>query len=137
MSGRDARFGFVGEAAVTAELIRCGADVFTPAFGEPRTDLIAVIGGRSYKVQVKTNTAANDVLCYRVRISYRGRTEYYTEEDFDLLACYSSAHDHVALVPYAEAGRALYLRYGGDSRARSAYDFSVEKTIEKLKAQTE
>lgn len=111
--------------------------MFIPAFGEPRTDLIAVIGGRSYKVQVKTNTAAEDVLCYRLRVNSGGRSTYYTEDDADLIACYSVVHDHVALVPYAEAGLALYLRYGGRSKARSAYDFGIDKMVAKLKAQTE
>lgn len=45
--------GDVGELSVAKELKNLGADVFFP-FGKSKIDIIAVVGGDTYRLQVKT-----------------------------------------------------------------------------------
>jgi hypothetical protein len=112
------RKGAIAEAAIAAEAIRLGFDVYRPVSEGGRYDLIIDVGPRLLRAQCKWAAAKGDVLVVRLRTSRltpRGyvRTTYGVDE-IDGVAAYCMARAECFWLPIAEfAGQGhLHLRTG-------------------------
>jgi hypothetical protein len=112
------RKGAIAEAAIAAETIRLGFDVYRPVSEGGRYDLIIDVGLRLLRAQCKWALLRDDVLVIRLstsRLTPRGylRTTY-TAAEIDGVAAYSMALDLCLWLPIDEfAGQSyLHLRIG-------------------------
>jgi hypothetical protein len=112
------RKGAIAEAAIAAEAIRLGFDVYRPVSEGGRYDLIIDVGPRLLRAQCKWAGLREDVLVTRLstsRLTPRGylRTTY-TAEEIDGVAAYCMALDLCLWLPIEEfAGQSyLHLRIG-------------------------
>src|SRR4051794_3386553 len=112
------RKGAIAEAAIAAEAIRLGFDVYRPVSEGGRYDLIIDAGPRLLRAQCKWAGLREDVLVTRLstsRLTPRGylRTTY-TAEEIDGVAAYCMALDLCVSLPIEElAGQSyLHLRIG-------------------------
>ena len=82
------RKGTIGEGIVLLELLRAGIPVFQEFGDLSRVDLIALIGNRPVKVQVKTTTSKNGVALLNLRkLTLNPKYNYtYQQGDVDVFA---------------------------------------------------
>lgn len=88
--------GAIGEQFVALKFVQRGARVFFPHGSLDGVDLAVEVGGRMFKVQVKT-TAAGIKHEFRLR---KTRDRVYEPGDLDLYACVSLDPPNVALLPF-------------------------------------
>jgi len=88
------RIGYIGELAVTQDLISQGMNVYTPIVDDRGVDMVVETLNSIKKVQVKT-------ISHKVRSSIEVRMTKYAHRDrVDVLAVYLRATDQIAYVPY-------------------------------------
>ena len=82
------RKGAIGEGIVVLELLRAGIPVFQEFGDLCRVDLIALIGDKPVKIQVKTTTSKKGVALLNLRkITLNPKYNYtYLESDVDVFA---------------------------------------------------
>jgi PD-(D/E)XK endonuclease len=108
--------GAIAEAAITAEAIRLGIDVYRPAVEGGRYDLILGFGPKLLRIQCKWAGQYGDVLRVTLRTSrYTPRGYVYTKyrsDEFDAVAAYCLEQGECYLLPMSVvAGRnVIYLR---------------------------
>ena len=83
------RQGDIGEASAIQWLTKIGAGVCFPMFHSPDFDLVAEIGGRLYRVQVKTSTCLVRASVYAVQTATNGGNQSWTGQvkRFDPARC--------------------------------------------------
>lgn len=91
--------GAAGESAVAAMFFKLGCQVYTPAFGSPDSDLIADVGGKLLRIQVKTMEGDAPAIRF---CSQNGNKSYYTGK-VDWLAFYSAHYGVAAFLRPEEA----------------------------------
>lgn len=85
------RMGRIGEMAVVASFLREGWDVFTPAFGTTRCDLVVVRGDEVRRVETKTTQNRRPSGKYEVNLmSFKGHGDRkkFDGSKSDVLAVY-------------------------------------------------
>jgi Holliday junction resolvase-like predicted endonuclease len=81
--------GDIGEATAIAWLARRGALIFTPLFRSPDYDLVAEMGGRLVRIEVKTSNSRTPVGNFAVAVCTRGGNRSWsgTTKRFDPRRC--------------------------------------------------
>jgi Holliday junction resolvase-like predicted endonuclease len=81
--------GDIGEASAIQWLTTQGALVFVPLFRSPNYDLIAELGGRLVRIEVKTSSRLNELGRWEVAICTRGGNQSWsgTTKRFDPNQC--------------------------------------------------
>ena len=127
--------GQTGEAAVAAELAAVGFHVYAPIFCKPEADLIAEMGSRLVRFQVKT--LAGDTPALRFPSQTASMESYVGVVDW--LAFHSPHHGVTAFLKPEEAGARPTLRYDTpderckpNSRIRYACDYPIERVIKEI-----
>ena len=126
--------GQTGEAAVAAQLAAAGFHVFAPIFCHPESDLIAELGGRLIRLQVKTN--AGNAPALRFLAATHGTERYIGVADW--LAFHSLHHGVTAFLKPEEIGARPTLHYDDsddprhESGARYASDYPLGRVIKEL-----
>jgi Holliday junction resolvase-like predicted endonuclease len=85
----------MGEASAIQWLAQQGALIFTPLFRSPDYDLIAELGGRLVRIEVKTSNSVTPTGNYAVAICTRGGNQSWNKitKRFDRKRCdYVFAH---------------------------------------------
>jgi hypothetical protein len=112
------RKGAIAEAAIAAEAIRLGFDVYRPVSEGGRYDLIIDVGPRLLRAQCKWAALRGDVLVVRLRTSRLTPRGYlrttYTAAEIDGVAAYCTPLDLCLWLPIEEfTGQGLlHLRIG-------------------------
>lgn len=91
--------GTSGEMRVAHEIYKRGYPCFAELGDTSRIDLIAIIGDRMIRIQVKTVTRVDGTYTIENRKSAKGYEYFYAVNDFDLFAVYCVDDDRVAWVP--------------------------------------
>lgn len=94
----NAEIGAVGEQLVALKFAQRGVPVFFPFGVLGSADLAVDIGGRVYKIQVKTVSKGTRIE-FRLR---RNKNQAYAPGEIDLYALVSLDPPNVAMVPYRE-----------------------------------
>ncbi len=99
------RKGTIGEGTVILELLRAGIPVFQEFGDLCRVDLIALIGKKPVKIQVKPTTSKNGVAVLNLRkITLNPRYNYtYQSGDVDVFALVVEDKHQVFYIKAAEA----------------------------------
>ncbi len=87
--------GSIGELAVAQDLMRQGYPVFTELGDTSKVDLIALIGDRAVKIQVKTGTEVKGVTCFTKFRADKYHKYIYNKDDCDVFALYNLDRDIV------------------------------------------
>lgn len=86
--------GAAGESAVAAMFFKLGCQVYTPAFGSPDSDLIADVGGKLLRIQVKTMESNSQ----RIRFCSRNGRKHDYVGKVDWIAFHSLHHGVTAFL---------------------------------------
>lgn len=117
--------GNIGELAIATDLAKRGYSVFTESGDLSKVDLIALVGSKAVRLQIKALTSVDGVLkllTYKTGPNYQFR---YSREDFDILGVYCLDTEHILYVGTHELlanGRSFSVRL------RAAKNNQVEKT---------
>ena len=98
--------GELSEAAVLFAFIKRGVLVATPHGDNQRYDLIAEIGNKLFRIQIKTarrGSSPGSIYFSTRSVGYRGKQKRYTANEVDLFAAYDPATETTYVVPIAEA----------------------------------
>src|SRR3712207_4673778 len=100
--------GVIAESAIAAEAAALGFDVYLPAFGSPRCDMVLDVGGRFVRVQCKHAQHRDGVVKVRARTCRRAAQGYvrgtYTADDVDVIAAYCADLQRCFAVPIKDFG---------------------------------
>jgi prevent-host-death family protein len=95
--------GAIAEAAITLEAVKLGVEVFKPVSEHARYDLVFGIGSRLLRVQCKSATVKEDVICVRLVSNWHSPRGYvrtcYTADEIDLVAAHCHELDRNYLIP--------------------------------------
>lgn len=123
--------GAAGESAVSALFFEHGYQVYAPVFGAPEVDLIADIGGKAVRIQVKTMETATP----GIRFSSRNAKKRGYTGKVDWIAFHSTHYGVTAFLKPEEANVDPILwfdntkpRHRGIKR-RYAKDYPIERVI--------
>ncbi len=130
----ESRLGAAGEAAVINALTSVGIPCYLP-FGEGNTaDLIAEIGGKPLKLQVKS--CGNATATVTFRLAKRRRLGWRPYTDVDYFALYASHYKKVLLVPWQKGQTSINVRFRNTVKARktdiAADDIDILKVVEEI-----
>jgi hypothetical protein len=92
--------GAVAELRVTADLMKKGYMTFSPTMDNTECDLVAEVGGRLFKLQIKSAHSDGDKMKVDL-VRSSAKNKFYTKDDFDVLAVYDSTTDQVAYLAWA------------------------------------
>jgi len=97
--------GTIGEGIVLLELLRANIPVFQEFGDLSRVDLIALIGNKPVKIQVKTTTSKNGVAVLNLRkITLNPKYNYtYRKSDVDVFALVVEDKEQVFYIRAEEA----------------------------------
>ena len=132
--------GKITELEVLTYIIKKGYSVSIPYGDKDRYDQIWDIGGKMYRIQIKTARWLNDnhdCIVFNTRSTYTKAngnvTKNYTENDIDYFATYFN--NQVYVVPINECGKTeKKLRYKtslNNPHINWAVDYTFEKIFEK------
>ena len=134
------KIGNLGEAKVLAKFVELGIQCYLP-FGDGSTaDLIAEFNGKLNRIQVKSTTKDENgslpfsICSTTIRADGEIHKHFYTEEEIDYYALYSSVTDEVYLLPVKDApNRKVTIRYKEPyaSTSKKAQDYLIEKICNK------
>ena len=132
------KIGNLGEAKVLAKFVELGIQCYLP-FGDGSTaDLIAEFNGKLNRIQVKSTTKDENgslpfsICSTTIRADGEIHKHFYTEEEIDYYALYSSTTDEVYLLSVKEApNRKVTIRYKESyaSTSKRAQDYLIEKIL--------
>lgn len=95
--------GTVGELAVAQKLMLLGYPVFTELGDNSRVDLIALVDDCPVKIQVKTTTVSDGLVCLHVRKTTVRYSYTYKITDVDIFAVYVEDSGDIFFVSSSEA----------------------------------
>lgn len=132
------KIGNLGEAKVLAKFTELGVQCYLP-FGDGSTaDLIADFNGKLNRIQVKSTTKDENgslpfsICSTTIRADGEIHKHFYTEEEIDYYALYSSVTDEVYLLSVKDApSRKVTIRYKEpySSTSKRAQDYLIEKYL--------
>ena len=132
------KIGNLGEAKVLAKFVELGIQCYLP-FGDGSTaDLIAEFNGKLNRIQVKSTTKDENgslpfsICSTTIRADGEIHKHFYTEEEIDYYALYSSVTDEVYLLSVKDApNRKVTIRYKEPyaSTSKKAQDYLIEKIL--------
>ena len=108
--------GVIAESAIAAEAVRLGFELYLPAYGSPRADMILGVGERLLRVQCKSAPLRGEVVVMRARTCRRTASGFergtYTPDEIDVVAGYCPELNRCYAVPINEfeASLSMYLR---------------------------
>lgn len=109
--------GIIGEAKVLSRFVELDVPISVPFGDNASYDLVAEINGNLKKIQVKTSSSSiNGAVLFRLakqrNSTTKSYTNFYTTEEVDYYALYSTVRDKVYLIPFGDCGStSVTIRY--------------------------
>jgi|APSaa5957512576_1039674.scaffolds.fasta_scaffold07231_2 hypothetical protein len=90
--------GALGELVIMKDLLSRGYPVFIEYGDNSRVDLIALVGQRPVKIQVKARKAHKDLVTIDTKKSGPNYSYIYDDGDIDIFALYAFEEDKIAYI---------------------------------------
>jgi PD-(D/E)XK endonuclease len=104
--------GAIAEYRIVADLIKRGYTPFSPLLENTECDLVVDVNGDLLKIQIKSSSSDGD----KIKVDLTrpsSKNQYYSKEDFDILAIYDHTTEKVAYINWSDLPhkRSVTLRF--------------------------